>query len=283
MRLVLAASVGDQIVSAFGNGVSVLFSFIPAIIGAVILLLIGWIVATIIKNVLVRVLRAVHFDQAMDHAGVGSFLQRGGVRMDAADVLATVVYWFVFLIFIVAAANALAVPAITGILNAIVLWLPQLFVALLVVIVGMLLARVVGDIVRDAAQGAGLQGARFLAGITRVAILAFAFIIALSQIGVGAVIVQELFAAAVFGIALALALAFGLGGRDTAKNIVDSWYGSMMSGQTRQAAQQATNRPMTDGAGRPDGTSRTVTTYPVAPASEGYVREAGGQTPAPTA
>lgn len=277
MRLVLAAGIGDQVVSAFGHGVAVLFGFIPALIGAIVLLVIGWILATVLKNVLVRVLRAMHFDQAMNRAGVGAFLQRGGVRMDAADVLATVVYWFVFLIFLVAAANALAVPAITSILNAIVLWLPELFVALLVVIVGMLLARVVGDIVRDAAEGAGLQGARLLSGVTRAAILAFAFIIALSEIGVGAVIVQELFAAAVFGIALALALSFGLGGRDTAKTIVDSWYTSLSSGQARQAMQRAMSQPATDGA------SKMAGAYEAPPASQGYVRDAGGQTPAPTA
>jgi hypothetical protein len=234
------ADVGGQILDAFGKAIAVLFAFIPALIGALVILVIGWIVAAIVKALLVRVLRAVHFDQAMDHAGVGTLMRRGGVHADAAGLLATVVFWFIFLIFVVAAANAINVPAITSILNAIVLWLPQLFVALLVVIVGMLLARVVGDIVRDALRGAGMGGAQLLAGIARAAIIAFAAIIALNQIGVGAAIVQELFAAVVFGLALAMALAFGLGGRDTAKRIVDGWYSALNSPQASQTMKQVT-------------------------------------------
>lgn len=265
MSSLIFADIGSELVAAFGRAVGVLFSFIPSLIGALLILLIGWIIATVVKNVLVRVLRAVHFDQAMNHAGVGALLQRGGVRADAAMVLSRVVFWFIFLIFVLAAANAINVPAITNILNAIVLWLPQLFVALIVMIVGMLLARVVGDIVRDALQGADMAGARMLAGIVRVAILAFAAIIALNQIGVGAAIVQELFAAMVFGLALALALAFGLGGRDSAKRLVDSWYASMTSGQTGQAVRQAASQAAsTAGDGAPPAQQ---------PPSTGLIRE----------
>jgi hypothetical protein len=272
MHALLLADIGSEIVSAFGKAIAVLFSFVPVLLGALLILLIGWIIATVVKNILVRVLRAVHFDQAMDHAGVGTILQRGGVRVDAAEVLARVVFWFIFLIFVLAAANALNVPAITNILNAIVLWLPQLFVALLVVIIGMLLARVVGDIVRDAMEGTGMAGARMLSGIVRVAIIAFAAIIALNQMGIGSAIVQELFAAVVFGLALALALAFGLGGRDSAKRMVDSWYASLSTAQDRRAMQQTTSQTRgqtTDGAQQK-------------PASSGFVREAP-QEAAPTA
>lgn len=225
------ADIGSQIANAFGTAVTVLFAFIPALIGALLILLVGWIIATVVRNILIRVLAAVHFEQAMDRTGVTGLLQRGGVRANAAGVLVGLVYWFILLIFMVAAANALGVPAITSILNAIVLWLPQLFVALLVVIVGALIARFVGDLVRTAMDGAGISGGAILAAIARYAILAFVAIIALNQIGVGAVIVQTLFASVMLALALALALAFGLGGRETAKNIVDSWYTSMMRRQ----------------------------------------------------
>jgi hypothetical protein len=237
------ADIGTEILTAFGAAVTVLFAFIPALIGALIILLVGWIVATVVKNILVRVLRAIHFDQAMERAGVAGMLQRGGVRADAAGVLASLVYWFIFLIFMVAAANALGVAAITGILNAIVLWLPQLFVALIVLIIGALVARFVGDLIRTAMDGAGVSGGAVMAGIARYAILAFVAIIALNQIGVGAVIVQTLFASVMLGLALALALAFGLGGRETAKNIVDSWYSSMVSRQPNRTLGTPDSRP----------------------------------------
>ncbi|MGZ6390011.1 MAG: mechanosensitive ion channel family protein, partial [Ktedonobacterales bacterium] len=142
-----------------------------------------------------------------------------------------------------AAAEALHVPAISSIVNAIVLWLPQLFVALLVLIIGALLARVVGDLVRAATDAADISGGPLFAAIARYAVLALAVIIALNQIGVGAAIVQVLFASVMFGLTLALALAFGLGGRETAKDIVDSWYTSTRRRRTISAEETGRAAP----------------------------------------
>jgi hypothetical protein len=224
--MLIFADVGSEILRAFGDAVGVLFAFIPALIGALLILLIGWLIARVAAAILRRLLRAARFDQAMERAGVAQFLQRGGVHTSATDVLASLVFWFIFLIFVLAAAQALHVPVISNIVNAIVLWLPQLFAALLVLIVGALAARFIGDVVRTALDGAGISGGPILAAIARYAVLAFAAIIALNQIGVGSAIVQVLFASVMFGLALALALAFGLGSRETAKDIVDSWYAS---------------------------------------------------------
>jgi mechanosensitive ion channel-like protein len=251
------ADLVSEILRAFGDAISVLFAFIPALIGALIILLIGWIVGRVVAAIVRRLLHAAHFDQAMERAGIGAYLQRGGLRTSAVDILASLVFWFIFLIFVLAAADALHIPAISNIVNAIVLWLPQLFVALLVLIIGALLARLVGEVVRRAMDGAGVSGGPILASVAAVAVFAFAAIIALNQIGVGSAIVQVLFASVMFGLALALALAFGLGGRDTAKNIVDSWYATTRS---RRAVM-----PREDGQVGPTSPHRAPRDVPTAP------------------
>ncbi|MFI5272655.1 MAG: mechanosensitive ion channel [Ktedonobacterales bacterium] len=234
--LVPVADVGTEILDAFGKAVAVLFSFIPALIGALIILLIGWIVARVVRSLILRLLRAVRFDQVMQRTGLPELMSSGGVRADPANLLAGLVYWFIFLIFVVAAANALGVPTITSIVTSIVLFLPNVFVAVIILIIGLLLARFVADLVRAAAQGTGVAGARFIAGIVRWAIIAFAFILALNQLSISPNIIQTLFASVTFGLSLALALAFGLGGRETAKDIVDSTYESLSGRQVGRSA-----------------------------------------------
>lgn len=218
---------GTQIVDAFGRAIGVLFSFIPALIGALIILLVGWIIARIVSAIIARALRALRFDQVMDRTGLPEMMQRAGVRTDPAGLLAGLVFWFIFLIFVVAAANALNVPAITTIVTSIVLFLPNVFVALLILIIGLLLARFVADLVRTALAATTVGGAALIAGIARWAIILFALILALNQLRIGPNIIQTLFASVTFGLALALALAFGLGSRETARDIVESWYTSV--------------------------------------------------------
>lgn len=220
-------SLGSQVSDAFGNAIRVLFAFIPALIGALIILLIGWIVARVVRAIVTRLLRTMRFDQLMSHTGIPTLMERGGVRADAAALLAGVVYWFIFLIFVVAAANALGVPTITTIVTNIVLFLPNVLVALLIIIIAAVIARFVADLVRASMNSTGIAGAGIIAGIVRYAILAFGFILALNQVNISPNIIQTLFASVMFGLSLALALAFGLGGRDTAKSIVDSAYASL--------------------------------------------------------
>lgn len=227
MHSVLAADFGTQLSNSFGHAVDVLFAFIPALIGALIILLIGVIVARVVRAIIVRLLGAVHFDQIMQRTGIPGLLERGGVRTDIAGFVAGLIYWFIFLIFLVAAANALGVPTITAIVTSIVLFLPNVLVAVVILIIGSLIANFVSGIVRSSMTTTNIKGSGLIAGLVRYAILAFVVIMALDQIGVGAAIVQTLFACVAGGLTLALAIAFGFGGRDTAKDIVDSAYTSL--------------------------------------------------------
>src|SRR5579871_3397311 len=225
--------VGSGIITAIGNGFSVLFSFIPTLIGALLVLLIGWLIARAIEMLVMRLLHTRPAEQVLDRSGVGQAMARGGVRTDPARILAGLAFWFVFLMFVLAAAKALNLDAITSIVNAILLFLPNLFVALLVLVFGMLVGRFVGEFVRSSLAAANISGSRF-------------------------------FAALVFGLALAGALAFGLGGRETAQNMVSRWYTSVANRQQTPAG--SIPAPAATPANRPIPMPQPVS--PVAPVSQ---------------
>src|SRR5919199_4882595 len=145
-------SVGDTLTQLLNQ----VLLYVPKVISALIILIIGYIIARIVRGLVTKGLRLVHFDQVADRAGITQMLQRAGTRMDGARLLATIVFWWIFLMFIVNALNALALPTITAYLNAILGYLPRVFAAVLIVVVGALIANVVAAAVRGATVEAGL-------------------------------------------------------------------------------------------------------------------------------
>jgi len=197
--------------------------FLPRLITFAVILLIGYIIARIVRTLLTKGLRAIHFDDVADRAGVTRALQLAGTRLDAAAVLAAVAFWWIFLVFIEMAVNALGLTQISDFINAVLGYLPNVFVAILILIIGSLLANVVAGVVRGAAGEAGLTTAGLLADVARWAILVFAFLAALTQLNVAQNMVFILFAAFVGMIALAGGLALGLGGVDSARSLLSGW------------------------------------------------------------
>ncbi len=171
------------------------------------------------------------------------------MHTDAAGFLATLVKWFVRLIVLVTAFDALGLPAVSQVLQQILLWMPNLIVALVVLVIAGLAATALSNLVRGATAESGLGNPGLLATIARVAVWAFAIVIAVNQIGIATTIVNTLFMATVGAVAVAFALAFGLGGRDTAGQIVQSWYqsGQQAAPKLGQAA-NAASRQAQDGA-----------------------------------
>ena len=140
-----------------------------------------------------------------------------GVRMDAAGILGKIVYWFILLIFLVPAADALGLPAVSNILNTLVAYIPNVFVAILVLFLGTLAATVVADLVRGTVASANIGNPDILAGVARWAIMGFAALIALEQLKIAPALINELFGAVVAAAAIAFGLAFGLGGQEAAR------------------------------------------------------------------
>ncbi|WIG61017.1 MAG: hypothetical protein OJF49_003765 [Ktedonobacterales bacterium] len=197
--------------------------FLPRVLSFAIILLIGYLVARIVRGLLVKGLRAVRFDTLADRAGVGHFLEVARIRLDATHVLALIVFWWIFLAFISLAVESLGLTTLTNFTNSVLAYIPNLAVAALILIVGALLANLLGDVVRGAASNAGLTTAALIGGIARWAVLVFAFMATLTQLNVAQNMILILFTALVGMLAIAGGLAFGLGGVETARGLIAGW------------------------------------------------------------
>jgi flagellar biosynthesis protein FliQ len=178
----------------------------------------------------------VNFNDLARRSGFAGFVQNMGITTDAAGVVATATRWFLRLIVLVVAFDALGLPAVSQVLQQILMFIPNLIVALMVLVIGGLAANALARIVRGATAQSGLGNPDLLATIARVAIWGFAIVIAVNQIGIASTLVNTLFMGLVGATALALGLAFGLGGRDTAAEIVRGWYHEGMSATPRLAS-----------------------------------------------
>jgi hypothetical protein len=236
--------------------VTAFFLLLPAIIGAIILLVAGWFLADLVARLVGTLLRRIGFETMAQRTGVTGFITMTGARdASASTIVAELVKWLIRLIFIEMAAEALHISAVTTLINSIVLFIPSLIVALVVVMVGFLIASFVGNVVRGSASEMGFRNPNLLAGAARAAIIGMAVLMALSQIGIAATLVNALFIAFVAAIALALGLAFGLGGREVAGQIWEKWYATGRGAAThlekkaaedaRQVAQARPTAPQT--------------------------------------
>ena len=226
------------------GAMAMFFAAIPRVIGFVVILVIGWLVASLLEKAVSALLHAVKFNSLAERAGFAGFVQKMGVKTDASGFLALVVKWFVRLIVLVVAFDALGLPAVSDVLRQLLLWLPNLVVALVVLVIGGLIANVLSSLVRGATAEAGFDNPDRLAKIASVAVWAFAIVIAVNQIGIAATLVNTLFMGVVGAISLAAALAFGLGGRETAGKIVEKWYGQAQTAAPKieKAADSAADR-----------------------------------------
>jgi hypothetical protein len=229
----------DAMFTSLAAAMALLFSAIPKILGFALIIIAGWFIASLIERGLAAVLRSIRFNHLAEKAGLADFVNKMGMNTDAAGMIGLVVKWFVRLIALVVAFDALGLPAVSDVLRQLLLWLPNVVVALVVLVIGGLAARALSNVVRGAANEAGLGNANFLAKSAAVVVWAFALVVAVNQLGIATELVNTLFMAIVGALALGLGLAFGLGGRDTAGEIVRKWYSKAQekSGEMKQLAE----------------------------------------------
>jgi hypothetical protein len=215
---------GAALASSVGTALSLFLGAIPLIIGFIVILVIGWFISGLLAAGVAALLRAVRFNELALNSGFSGFVQNMGVRKDPAGLLADIVKWFVRLIVLVVAFDALGLPAVSDVLQQFLLWIPNLIVAVVVLVIAGLAANALANLVRGATVQAGFDNPDLLATIARVAVWAFGIVVAVNQIGVARELVNTLFMGFIGALALAAGLAFGLGGRDTAGQIVQNWY-----------------------------------------------------------
>ncbi len=199
--------------NAFATKITV---FLPKLIGAIIIFVVGLILAKLIKAGVVKLLKLLRFDSAAEKTGLKSFLEKGNITKTASEILGLLIYWFFMVLVIIASLDALGLPIVSDILNDIFLYIPNVVAAIIILLLGFLLGGLLSAVVQTAASNAGLATAEGLGKTALYAVIFFSVSIALLQLGIGKEIVASAFIIAFGAAALALALAFGLGGKDVA-------------------------------------------------------------------
>ena len=196
--------------------------YLPAILAAVILFVIGWIIGVILYRVVVEVVRVLRIDEALKAAGINDAAKSAGFTLDVGKFLGILVEWFVILVFLMASLEIIGLTRATVFLQTVVLlYLPQVIVAALILILGAIVAEVAKGLVAGSARAAGAHGANLAGTVAKWAIWVTAILAALNQLGVATEFVQTLFTGFVVAASLAFGLAFGLGGKDAAARTIE--------------------------------------------------------------
>lgn len=234
----------DSVVASLSTAFAMLFSSIPRILGFAVILIIGWIIAGLAARALASLLRTAHFDGFAERAGLSGLLQRSGSRQSSSGVVAGIAKWFIRLITLMVAFDALGLPAVSDVLRQLLMWLPNLLVALVALVIGGIAANALGEVVRNAAAKGELENPPLLAAVARNAVWVFAVVVAINQIGIAATLVNIFFVGVVGALALALGLSFGLGGRDAAGALLQRWQArrQAQAGRLAQGAGEAANQ-----------------------------------------
>ncbi len=197
--------------------------FLPGFFAALIILFVGWIGCNIAKRIAVRFLRICQFDVLADRAGINGVLQRGGVKQSATEILALLIFWFLFLIVLVATLDTLGLPGVTETLNSIFLYIPKVVAAIVVLILGLYFANFLEAVTRTSCVNAGLRHSDSIGHVTYYSTTIFIIAAILQILDIAAEIVMWAFVSIFGATCLALALAFGLGGREVAGRYLEKW------------------------------------------------------------
>ena len=197
--------------------------FLPKLIGAVIILIVGWFIAKFLTFIVVKGLKLINFNVLTEKAGVDGFLKKGGLRKGTTDILGILTYWLVILATLLVAFNALGLTVVSDLVGKITLFIPNVIVAVLILTIGLYFARFVEEAMVAYGKNVGLDEAPLIGRLARWAMIVFVVIISLGQINIAERYLQPAFFIILGGVTLALALAFGLGGQKWAADQLDKF------------------------------------------------------------
>lgn len=199
-------------------------AFIPRLFGALLVVVVGFVVAKLLDTLLSKVLAKVGVDRLVAGTGVTKLLGRAGIRLPISALIGKIVYWFVLLIFLVSAAESLGLARVSATLDMLALYVPKVFGAGVILLVGVLLAQLVNGLVRGAAEGVGLEYASGLARIAQGLVIIIIISVAIGQLEVKTELLNYVIAIALISVGLAAALALGLGSRELVSQILAGIY-----------------------------------------------------------
>jgi small-conductance mechanosensitive channel len=208
----------QQVQDSLLNALNIFLSYIPQLIGAIIILIIGYIVAKVLQAVITRVLRGIGFEGWMEQGGIKQFFDMAQSNQDPTSIIGKLVFWLIFIIALTMATDALGIQQISAVLGQLIAYIPSIIAAILILILAALLANFLSGIIR------GATGSDLLASIAQYTIIVYAVFAAITQLGIAVELTAPTFLILLGAVALAGAIAFGLGGTDVARDILQKGY-----------------------------------------------------------
>jgi hypothetical protein len=199
-------------------------NFLPRLGVALALIVVGWLLAKGLRMGVVKAVRALNFHILTERAGIDGFLKQGGTEKDTVAWFGVIVYVLVLIASLIVAFNTLGLTQVTDLLGKILLFVPRLLVALLVIVFGSYFSRFVATAVQRYFRAAGISDAEILGRIVRYAVMVFVLLLAVDHLDIGGGLIQHTFLILLGGVVFALALAFGLGARERAAQMIERWF-----------------------------------------------------------
>lgn len=216
----------QSLLDSLNNLMHTIWSYLPSFLLAAIVLIIGLIVAKVLRSAANKALDLLRIDIVAEKSGIDEFLRNGGLNLTAITLLSGLLYWFIILATVLFALDILGLQEAREFFQRIVFYMPNVFVAAIILIFGSLLSKVVRSLILTYLNNVGVQGANAFASAAHYAVLVFVIFVAAEQLSIGGELLVSAFQIAFGGIALAFGLAFGLGGKDVAKAICERIYAS---------------------------------------------------------
>lgn len=196
--------------------------FVPDLLGAIILFIIGWVVGGVIGKAVTQLLDAVKLNKLFESAGASELMNRAGMKLNVGGFIGGLVKWFIIVVFLMSSLEIIGLTQVTDFLrDAVLFYLPKVLVASLVLVIAVVIADTMKKLVMAGALAANAKGAKMVGSIVKYAIWIFAFIIALSELGIATAFMQTLFIGIIGALAISFGLAFGLGGKEAAARAID--------------------------------------------------------------
>lgn len=212
---------GDVLLASLQGLWTSFIDFVPRLLGALIVFVVGWIIAAALGNVARRIIDFLQIDRLIEKLNIHKVFERADVDLSIARLIGWLVKWFLIIAFLIAAADILGWDQVTSFLKDVALYIPQVFVAVVILVAGIVAADFTYKVVSKAVKSAGLVSSGFVSGVAKWAVLIFSVLVALDQLDIGRTLLNTLVQGFVATLAIAAGLAFGLGGKDHAGRFLD--------------------------------------------------------------
>ena len=194
--------------------------FLPTLVSVIVILVIGWMIATLVQKMITRFLKLARFDTISEKTGITNILAKGDINYTLSEIVGVIIYWLMMLVVVLMAVNALQLTVAAELLNRVILYIPHVIASVFILVLGIFFASVVANAVRTTSATAGMQQARFLGQVTQTVIAVFVFIEALKQLQIDTTLIDLFVKAVLAALALGVGLAIGLGCKDMAAKYV---------------------------------------------------------------